>query len=114
MLQGADPREIPVFEWYDDAIHLFVHEQFMKSPEYLKQDPQIQQAFEFHRQMHIINIQMKLAQASPPGAPAVGPAPSGNGNGAPDAGSEAAAPGGTVGREPRGVQETPTAAGQSV
>jgi hypothetical protein len=115
LLQGADPREIPVFEWYDDAIHIFIHEQFMKSPEFLKQDPQIQQAFEFHRGMHIINIQMKLAQAAPPGGPGEGgPAPSGNGNGANGAGSEAAAPGGTIGREPRGVQETPTAAGQAV
>lgn len=117
LLQGMDPRQIPVFEWYDDAIHILIHEEFMKSPEFLKQPDQIRQAFEFHRGMHIVNIQMKLAQASPPGGPALpgpgGTAPSGNGQGEPGATSESPTAGGsTIGREPQGVPETPTAAGQ--
>jgi hypothetical protein len=115
ILQGMDVREIPVFEWYDDSIHIFVHEEFMKSPEFLKQEDQVRQAFEFHRGMHIINIQMKLAEAEPPGAPSPNggaPAPSGNGGGEPGAPSQSASPQGTIGREPEGVVETPTAAGQ--
>ena len=115
ILQGMDVREIPVFEWYDDAIHILIHEEFMKSPEYLKQPDQIRQAFEFHRGMHIINIQMKLGIAEPPGAPSPNggaPAPSGNGAGEPNAPSQSAGPQGTIGREPQGQVETPTAAGQ--
>lgn len=59
---GGDPAAIPVFEWYDDAVHLMVHESFMKSPEFLKLAPEVQAAFVFHRQAHMLNMQRKLMQ----------------------------------------------------
>jgi hypothetical protein len=61
----------PVLAWYDNAVHLSVHERFMKSPEFLKLDPIVQQAFAFHRQQHIMALQeIMLAQGQmmPPGA----------------------------------------------
>lgn len=51
----------PVLQWYDHQVHLTVHEKYMKSPEYLKQPPEIQMAFEVHRQMHIIELQKIIA-----------------------------------------------------
>lgn len=115
LLQGTDPREIPVLEVYDDAIHLMQHEEYMKSPEYLQQPPQVQQAFEFHRQMHIINIQMKVAQMGPmtPGNED-NLSSGGGGNGEPDATSQSAGPEGSIGHQPSGATEAATAAGQSV
>jgi hypothetical protein len=61
----------PVLAWYDNAVHLSIHERFMKSPEFLKLDPIVQQAFAFHRQQHIMALQeIMLAQGQmmPPGA----------------------------------------------
>ncbi|MDH3291568.1 MAG: hypothetical protein OEO20_11555 [Gemmatimonadota bacterium] len=110
ILQGMDVRQIPVFEWYDDAIHLMVHEDFMASPEYLKQEEPIRKAFEFHRGMHIINIQLKAAQMMPPNAPS--PSPSGTQRGQPGASSGAGGPSGSMERGPRGQAEVPTGAGQ--
>jgi len=110
LLQGMNPQQIPVFEWYDDAVHLMVHEDFMASPEFLKQNDQIRKAFEFHRGMHIINIQLKVAQMSPPGAP--GPAPSGSQEGQPEPTSEPGGPPGSIESAPRGQTEVPTGAGQ--
>lgn len=49
LLQGTPASEIPVFPWYDFQIHIWVVEQFMKSPEYLKVDPAQQQEFVVHR-----------------------------------------------------------------
>ena len=114
MLQGADPREIAVLEWYDDGIHIMQHEEYMKSPEYLKQPPQVQKAFEFHRGMHIINIQLKVAQMGPmtPGTDD-NVSPGGGGKAEPEATSQAAGPEGTIGRQPQGATEAATAAGQS-
>jgi hypothetical protein len=64
LVQGANPQMIPVFEWYDHAIHLMIHESFMKSPEFKKVAPQVQEAFVFHRQAHMMALaqqQMKMA-----------------------------------------------------
>ena len=79
LLLGADPRTIPVYEWYDDMVHLMVHEAFMKSPEFVKLDPATQDAFALHRQAHMFNAQTKMAQAAamqqaltPPGGPGGG------------------------------------------
>ncbi len=63
LLQGVPFTEIPVFEWYNDLVHLLSHEEFMSSPEFLEIDPIIQQGFEQHRQMHIMNILLKTQQA---------------------------------------------------
>lgn len=51
LLQGTPADEIPVFEWYDFAVHLSVVERFMKSPQYLKVSVYIQQQVVAHRQM---------------------------------------------------------------
>lgn len=64
LLQGTPAAQIPVFEWYNDLVHLLSHEEFMSSPEFLKVDPAIQQQFAMHRQMHIMNIMMKTQQAA--------------------------------------------------
>jgi len=113
LLQGADPREVAVLEWYDDGIHLMQHEEFMKSPEFLKQPLQIQKAFEFHRQMHIINIQLKVAEIAGGPGPEEGNLSRGGGAaGEPEATSVAGGPEGTIQRQPQSAQEAPTAAGQ--
>jgi hypothetical protein len=52
----AGEFEQPVLEWYDHLTHIAVHERFMKSKEFLKQDPIVQQAFAFHRLMHLIEL----------------------------------------------------------
>lgn len=66
LLQGEDPRTLPVFEWYDEAIHLGVLEEFMSAPEFLRQAPEIQQAMAFRRQVlqfqHSQKMQAQLAQ----------------------------------------------------
>jgi hypothetical protein len=62
LLQGASWKEVPVFDWYDDAVHLLAHEQFMKSPDFLKQPPEVQQNFAIHRDLHRQAMQMKAVQ----------------------------------------------------
>lgn len=59
LVQGVPAAEVPVLEWYDHQVHLFVHERFMKGPEYLKLPVWIQQQFVLHREMH----KMALAEA---------------------------------------------------
>lgn len=61
LLQGEPAEAIPVFEWYDDDIHLMIHERFMKSPEYEKLPPEVQDAFVLHRQAHMFNRQRRMA-----------------------------------------------------
>lgn len=63
LLLGAPAATIPVYEWYDDEAHLAVHEHFMKSPEFKKLAPPVQNEFVVHRMAHIFNMQQKLASA---------------------------------------------------
>jgi hypothetical protein len=67
---GLDPMTTMPFEWYDDLVHMEVHETFMKSPEFLKQAPEVQQQFAMHRAMHLQRLMM---QAPPMAAPAQQP-----------------------------------------
>lgn len=90
LVQGEDPRNIPVFEWYNHEVHIGVLEQFMKSPEFKKQPPPIQDAFVFHRRAHMMYLQMQQAQALQAAVAqqaAMNPqralGPGGNGGGAP-------------------------------
>jgi hypothetical protein len=53
----------PVLEWYDDAVHLQVHEKIMKSRDWLKQPPNVQQAMVFHRMQHQMQFAKKQAAA---------------------------------------------------
>ncbi len=65
----------PVLPWYDNQVHLVVHEKYMKSPEYLKQPQQVQMAFELHRLQHIDALQKIMqfqATTLAPPAPAAG------------------------------------------
>lgn len=89
LVQGADPRTIPVYEWYDHGVHLQVLENFMKSPEFKKQHPRIQSGFVFHRQAHMMYLQQQMMQQmamqaeqnalAAGGAPGGGAKPKGNG-----------------------------------
>jgi len=63
LMQGVDPRTIPVYEWYDHDVHLMILESFMKGPEFKKADPKIQDAFVFHRQAHKMYQAMLMQQA---------------------------------------------------
>jgi len=64
LVLGTPAQMIPVYEWYDDEAHLAVHENFMASPEFLKIDPQLQDAFAMHRQAHLFNQSQKAAKAA--------------------------------------------------
>ncbi len=115
LLRGDNPTEIPMHDFYDDMIHLMVHEDFMKSPEFLKQPPQVQQAFQFHRGMHILNVQIKIAGTIPQGAEEQNISNRGGAGGDPGATSGAAGPEGTTERQPQSnAGEAATASGQGV
>lgn len=90
LVRGTPAAQIPIFEWYDNQIHLWIHEDFMKSPEFKKLDEFRQAQFVEHWQNHrqIMLLQMQEAQAiqmmlAPPeaqtggeeGAPAEQPQP---------------------------------------
>jgi len=69
LVQGELSQNIPIFEWYDDQTHIWIHEEFMASPEYLKLDPMKQQQFAehwiYHKQIFELKMQeqaMKEAQ----------------------------------------------------
>jgi hypothetical protein len=63
LLLGTPAEQIPVFEWYDDEAHLATHEFYMASPEFLKQTPEVQNAFVLHRMAHQFSMQRKMAAA---------------------------------------------------
>lgn len=68
LLAGAPGVQIA--PWQDDDVHLWILEDFMKSPEFWKQKPKVQRAFQFHRQQHLMQKQAKAqGQAPPPGSP---------------------------------------------
>jgi len=52
MVRGVPAEMVPVLEWYSHEEHLFVHENFMKSPEFLKLPPPVQLEFAKHRAIH--------------------------------------------------------------
>lgn len=101
LLLGQPAQAIPVFEWYDDEAHLAVHENYMKSPEFKKLAPPLQDQFVLHRMAHVFNMQKKQASAiaqqaqqnailnpQPATAPGEGE-PSGGNGGGPQRGSKA-------------------------
>lgn len=93
LFQGMPAQQIPLFEWYDDLIHLQTHEEYMKSTAFLELPPPIQMNFAMHRQMHLERViaaqaaQMKAqleltkagAAADASGKAAAQPAPSSKG-----------------------------------
>jgi hypothetical protein len=52
---------VATFDWYDDTVHLWAHEQFMKAPEFLTLPPVIQAQFAMHREAHLIRVQQQMA-----------------------------------------------------
>jgi hypothetical protein len=63
LLQGMDPQHLPIFEWYDLGIHMGVLEDYMKSPEFLRQDPQIIQNLMMRRAILQQVLQAQQQQA---------------------------------------------------
>lgn len=49
LMEGTPAAQIPIFEWYEHEIFLWVTERFMKSPEFLKLDPAISEQFVEYR-----------------------------------------------------------------
>lgn len=47
---------------HDDEIHLAIHEEFMASPEFMQIDPQIQQLFAIHVEMHKEIVMQKVME----------------------------------------------------
>lgn len=98
LLQGSMP---PTYDWYNDEIHLAVHEEFMASPEWRRLPDQVKIGFIVHRQEHQNNIQerlmMEMQQAAAQQALIEGAAGGGGGN-----------PGGKEGGRPVMGREAPT------
>ena len=75
---GADPMSIPIYEWYDHAVHIAALERVMKGQDFKKFPPNVQQGFMMHRQAHLSILQQQQARMmranapapnAPPGAP---------------------------------------------
>ena len=86
LVQGASSDEIPILAWYDNMVHIWIHEEFMASPEYLRLPIEVQQEFHKHWMKHKLVEQMQMMQMAamqggggPPG-PNGGP-PEENGGG---------------------------------
>ena len=75
----------PVLPWYDNVIHLNVHERYMKGPEFKKQQPPVQQAFAMHCALHIQALQKIMTTAVPGAGGGGGPPPGPPGGGPPGA-----------------------------
>jgi hypothetical protein len=80
IIQGVPGDQVPLFDWYDDAMHLWVHEDFMKSPEFLNLPPEIQIGFMMHREGHLVRLQQQMmeelmAQQALAGGPNAGASP---------------------------------------
>jgi hypothetical protein len=85
--QPTTPTAVPVHDWDNHAVHIQIHERFMKSQEFEMLDPEVQKVFIAHRQAHIeaAGRQAQLQNAlgaepsgyagnMPQGAPSPGPA----------------------------------------
>lgn len=95
LIQGTSFQEVQVLEWYDDQVHLQVHEEFMAAPEFLKLPPEVQRNFVMHRLTHQQALNVKLIKQAfqqsqlqsvamaAAGAGAGGGGGGGNGGGAP-------------------------------
>lgn len=62
MLQGQPGELVAMFPWYDDLIHLMVHESVMKAPGFLKLEPEVQAAFSIHWERHYARAQAAAVQ----------------------------------------------------
>lgn len=64
IVQGATLEQIPYFDWYDCTIHKGVFEDFMKGPEYLRLDPEVQNQMRLVWMRYQIAEQQKLLAAA--------------------------------------------------
>lgn len=89
LLRGQPADAIPVFDWYDHSVHLAVLEQYMKSPEYVRQPWPVMSEFVRYRAI-LQEAQVKamqqqiLREALVAGQAAAVMPPDGGGGGAPD------------------------------
>ena len=60
LVQGTPAEQIATFEWYDNEIHVWIHEEFMAAPEYLELPPEVQAAFYQHWALHKTIQQMQM------------------------------------------------------
>jgi hypothetical protein len=87
MVTGTPSDQIPILEWYDNMVHMWIHEEFMSSPEYLRLPPEVQTEFHRHWIKHKlveqaeIQQQMMMAAAMNPEEGGEGGPPSENGGG---------------------------------
>lgn len=58
----AQAATLPLLRWYDDAVHLAVHYEFMASPDYLNLPVEIQQEYVLHTEGHEQAMQQKMMQ----------------------------------------------------
>jgi len=54
LVQGVPSEQIPILEWYDNMVHIWIHEEFMASPEYLRLPPEVMAEFHEHWVKHKI------------------------------------------------------------
>lgn len=62
LVQGAPAVTIPIYEWYDNTVHLWIHEEFMASPEFVKLDEQRRAQFVEHWMMHREIMQQQMLE----------------------------------------------------
>jgi hypothetical protein len=64
LVMGTPASGIPIYEWQDHAVHLFVHEQLMASTDFARLPIEVQQEFVAHRNMTLMAIeQVAMLQA---------------------------------------------------
>ena len=94
---GTPAVQIPLYPWQDDAAHLMTHERVMKSPEFKKLPPPVQQQYAIHWGAHKQRYeQMIMAQQAAMAAQQA------NANGGPPSGGP-----GSKGASPTGRSEKP-------
>jgi hypothetical protein len=64
LLQGLPATALPVFDWYDLEVHLGVLEDYLKSPEYLRQSPGVMAQLDTRRAMLKQSMLLQQQQAA--------------------------------------------------
>ena len=67
LVRGTPSVAIPVYPWYDDAVHVYVHEKEMKSIRFTRLDPRVRAEFVAHWMQHknrLLQAQMAAQQAA--------------------------------------------------
>lgn len=83
LVRGTPADQIPVYPWYDDQVHVYAHEQEMKSVRFTRYDPMVRAQFVAHWMQH----QQRLAALAQQQAAAMAAASGGGGGGGKSAAS---------------------------